>query len=281
MKKPYSILAALLAAVLTLTVPAAASSYNPSPSRPGDNQIVEGSDSNGNDLTDPNLSDRLVLTPYSKKDELPQEYKSTNFDYAMQNLTWDAAELALHDYLTPDMNTRWLTAVSVFYAHEHGDSGYIQLPATVRIATSLKYGAYCQVIRYSPKWAFASAAKQEEPHIVLLRNFTPLSDTVPDHSDYQWVRVPSELHEDGTLSLTIDQYGSYAIITYVVQEEPTAPTNPSQPTSPSTPTKPGVPESPQTGEAEHFPIAAAGLLLLACAGMVMFVKARRKDSHER
>lgn len=276
MKKTCSVFAALLAAVLLVSVPAAASDYNPSPSRPADNQIVAGVDANGNDLTDPNLDDRLVLTPYSKKDELPQEYKSTNFDYAMQNLSWDAAELALHDYLPPDMNTRWLTAVSVFYAHEYGDSGYIQLPATVRIATSLKYGAYCQVIRYSPKWAFASAAKQEAPHIVLLRNFTPLSDTVPDHSDYQWVRVPSELHEDGTLSLTVDQYGSYAIITYVVQEDPTAPTNPSQPTSPSTPTKPGVPESPQTGEAAHFPVMAAALFLLACTGMVLFVRNQEK-----
>lgn len=276
MKKTCSVFAALLAAVLLVSVPAAASDYNPSPSRPADNQIVAGVDANGNDLTDPNLNDRLVLTPYSKKDELPQEYKSTNFDYAMQDLTWDAVELALHDYMTPDMNPRWLTATTVFYAHEYGDSGIVSLPANVRIATSLKYGAYCQVIRYSPKWAFASAAMQDEPRIVLLRNFTPLSDTVPDHSDYQWVQIPSELHEDGTLSLTIDQYGSYAIITYVVQEDPTAPTNPSQPTSPSTPTKPGVPESPQTGEAAHFPVMAVGLFLLACTGMVLFVRNQEK-----
>lgn len=277
MKRVHFTLAAMLSALLmTSILSVSAAEYLPSPTRPSDTTIIEGTDANGNDLTDPNLDDRLVLTPYSKKgNELKQDYKHTNFDYAMEALTWEAAEAALHEQMTPDMNPRGLTAVSVFYAHEDDDSGIITLPAHVRISVPLKYGAFCEVIRYSPKWAYAeTAAVTKEPKIVLLRNFVPLSNLEEDHSDYQWVRIPSELHEDGTLSLTIDQFGSYAIITYRVNENPTEPsTDPSTPTNPTTPKPTTVPESPQTGEAERFPY---GLLLLVCAGAALIVKYREK-----
>lgn len=270
MRKTHSIFAFLLAAVLLVSVPAAAADYNPSPSR-RDWEIIEGTDASGNDLTDPNLSDRLVLTPYQRREEMKQSYKRTDFEAAMNALTREAGVQALKDKLTPDMKPEYLTSAGLFYAHEENDSGFVHLPASIRFTTPLKKGDFCEVLFFPQQTAASAAFSGAEPHIALLSSFTPLADTLG-----QWSRIPSQLHEDGTVSMTVEQYGSYAIITYVVQEEPTAPTNPSQPTSPSTPTKPGVPESPQTGEAAHFPVMAAALFLLACTGMVLFVRNQEK-----
>lgn len=256
MKKRFCFPAFLLILVIALQSPlsvfAAAVS---SPTNSGTPSIVEGTDDNGQDLLDPAISDILVITPYTKKQEMQQEYKQDNLELAMGALTWEAAETALKDEMTPEMNPRKLTAVSVFYVHEKNDNGIVELPANIRITTPLKKGAYAKVICFAPRIGFLSA--KSEPSIVLLSSFTP------DHSDHEWVCVPSQLNDDGTISFTVDYFTSYAIITYVAQETPGT-SDPSQPTVPGGTT---IPHSPQTGEPDmpYTSILAAALFAAAIA----------------
>lgn len=239
-----------------------ADNLSPSPSHP---TIVEGEDADGNDLTSPPYSDILVITPYSSKEEMRQGYKIDNFDIALSELTWEAAEFALADYMTPDMNPRNLTAVTIFYLHEKDDSKLVKLPARIRIATTLKKSDFVQLLAFRTR-ARVSAMDTDWPE-----EWEEWEEGDPDHSGYVWLRIPSTLYEDGTLEFIGDQFGSYAIITYRTQEntDPTVPT-PSDPTKPSESTKPttsggGTPHSPQTGEPDSNALPAIALVLIACA----------------
>lgn len=236
-------LTALLVCLATLlTLAASASGYSsPSPKPP---EVVEGEDDDGNDLTEPPFSDILKVTPYLRKDEMRQSYKQDNFDIAMEALTWEAAEFALEPYMTPDMNPRNLTAVSVFYVHEQDDNRIVRLPARLRITTPLKPTDFVELLAFRTR---ARGAQEESGD--------------PDHTGYVWLRIPSTMHEDGTLEFIAEDFGSYAIITYHAQETPD-PTDP-DPTTPTT--KPGdTPHSPPTGEPDSsFPGLAFALLAAA------------------
>lgn len=245
-----------------------ADNQSPSAFRP---EIVGDEDGDGNDLTEPPYSDILVLTPYRFREEMKQIYKIDNFDLAMEALTWEAAETALEEYMLPGMDPRKLTAVSVFYVHEKDDSKIIRLPAKLRITTQLTTKDYAELL------AFRSRARDNVPD-------EEWEAGDPDHTGYVWLRIPSTLHEDGTLSFTCENYGSFALITYHSQEstDPTTPSsepiNPSKPTSPTTkPTTPGTgtPSSPQTGEASSRLLPALALLLTASAAGLLGYRKKR------
>lgn len=248
-----------------LPLSASAGEYTPSPS-PDDFHIISGTDDSQNDITD-----ILVVTPYRRKTEMIQNYKQSNFDIAVTSLSWEVAEEALSEQLSPDMNPRNLTAEVIFYAHEKDDQGIVELPADIQIPTNLRPGDFCEVLAFQPRIGFLSN-HGEAPRVMLLSN---LPD--PDHSDYEWVRIPSQLH-DGYISLTVDHFGSYAVITYHATEVSDDPVSPTETTAPGTasPAGPTVPLSPQTGEEEELQRNYT-LPLAIVAGILAAITSRRKS----
>lgn len=270
--KPLRFMAgALLAASMLVgqcSLPASVAAYTPSPTVQ-DFQVIIAIDSEKNDV-----SDILLVTPYTQKGQLQQQYKQECFETAMNDLTWEAAENALKPHIDDtDFSYHNLSSEVVFYAHEKDDSGIIQLPVEIQIPTNLRPGDFCEELAYMPKAD---------------------STTESGEVEYEWVWIPSQLH-DGYITLTVDTYTAYTILTYHVTENPdeTVPTQPSEeptssdstdPTNASTPTeatKPGttgptIPHSPQTGE-EESEGRNYTLPLAIVAGILAAYTSRRKS----
>lgn len=218
---------------------ALAEDYVPSVT-PENATVVEATDAEGNDVTD-----LLVITAYVNREEM-QDYKVELFDSAYNELTWDMIGEVLADTLTPEMSHKNLMIERLFYVHEKGDSGIVQLPVTVTFTTNITRNQYCEVITY---WDGSARAA---------------------NGMHQWKRIPSVNNGDGTITILADHYGPYATVFYRVKENPTHPEDPGgqEPELNGTETGSGmisqVPHSPQTGEQSGIqPLLLAAAVIFA------------------
>lgn len=201
-------LAALVTALIFCLGLGAASVYGetfvPSITSKGAPEVEKAVDKGGNDVTD-----RLVITPYSDRDEL-NDKKKNNFENGYDSV--DLKEIAKQ--IDKKVDPENLSVTDLFYVHEENDSGTIELGVQVTI----KYDA-------SPK------------RIVEVFYF--------DGS--KWVKVEAVNNGDGTVTFVVNAYGPYMIVTNTVKEVLPG-GDPGQGVSAGSGNgADGVPVSPQTG----------------------------------
>lgn len=234
----------------------------PSVQNPGGPEIIVAEDGSSSDVTD-----RLVATPYVRKGDMQQIYKQQQFDLAVGALGGDRSESVLPEVLaeaiTPEMDAANLTVASLFYIHEEMDVDYVTLPAKVTLSCSLPKDAFCEVIMYMPnEHNRYTAARGTGLHLMpLSAGLRPLTSMEPGVRFGTWTWIPSVRNADGSVTLTVEEYGAYAMITYVTKENP----NP----------QPGgqVPSSPQTGEPGGLRVI--GLLAVAAAVLLGLLPGKR------
>lgn len=277
----------LAVSLCVMAVPAQAVEVDsPTNNRP---TIMDAIDAFGNDI-----KDILVITLYHLREEMKQGYKIENFEIAMRALTQKTIEAALKRFLLPGMNPKYLTTAMTFYVHEKDDEQIVQLPASIRISTPLSKGDYMQVLAFAPAGTNGDAISGATPlasrqTVTMPSLLSSRASAEVDHSNYEWIRVPSVLYDDGSIGLYVPHYGSYAVITYRAPEDEYDDSGDDSGSSSNSDfygdgsgtthgNKP--PRSPQTGDdAEKYAKYDYALFLVATAGYVAYllIKNRKKN----
>ena len=204
----------------------------PSVTSKGAPEVTKATDADGEDITDV-----LVVTPYSerddmsgtKKDTIERAYKAVNLgDIAkrindgIQNGTVTLPES--WGGQSPEFNEDNISVTDVFYIHEKDDSGVVKLGAHVTMKTTVSDNALVTIFYYNGS---------------------------------EWVQVPST--RDGAyVTFQVDAFGPYMVVTNTVAENTAEVTEAVEETNTAeaaesagttdTAVKNTIPTSPQTGE---------------------------------
>lgn len=185
--------------------------FVPSIEQKGSPEVIEAIDAEGNDVTS-----WIVVTPYSKRNTLDSEKRSVfmeSYQKADSRLFYDllkasGASLPVHD-------ASELVVTDLFNVHEFEDRGLVSLPVTLTLDTQLPARGFVAVFEYV---------------------------------NGRWQLIPAAIHADGSMTITVNQWGPFAIVTNLKQENSTV-------------------HSPQTGvdalnPLVFFGVAAAAVLVV-------------------
>lgn len=152
-----------------------ADTFVPSISSKGAPDVVEATDKNGKDVTD-----KLIITPYSQREELSNNKKEL-FEKGFENV--DIKDLA--SKIDKKVDPEKLAVTDVFYVHEKNDSGSIELGTKVTITYNVSPNRFVQIFYFDGK---------------------------------KWVPVETTVNGDGTITFQVDAFGPYLILTNTVNE---------------------------------------------------------------
>lgn len=170
-----------------------ADSFVPSISSKGAPDVVEAVDAGGKDV-----SDKLVVTPYSKKEDLSEKKKDRlekAFDDVKEKDLAEKINRALKDGAVA-VPERWgngavtldgeeLSVTDIFYIHEKNDSDIIQLGVEMVITTNIPENQMVVVMYYG---------------------------------ENGWEVVPCKRDSDGNVRFMVEHFGPYMIVTNTVVE---------------------------------------------------------------
>lgn len=213
MKRILKSLAAIALVVSTMTVMAAANSnFMPSVEYKGAPEILEAIDASGKDV----LS-WVIVTPYSQRHTLPDHHNDSFIDAYGEVDTKELYQILVNSKEKVPESAEQLVVTDLFYVHEFEDREMIENPVEVTFQTKLGPHAYVKVFEYV---------------------------------DGEWQLLPVTLHADGTISVKVNQWGPFAIVSDVKEESSSV-------------------SSPQTGvTASVLPLAAA----VVCVGLAAIRK---------
>lgn len=202
------ILKGLLAALLvcTMTVAAAANGkFMPSVEYKGAPELVEAIDAAGVDVTS-----WIIVTPYSQRDTLPSHHNSSFisaygdvdmnslYQLILQEAGQTAPRLSFRPALTGRQTAGLLAAnqsvpesvdqlvvSDLFYVHEFEDRNMIQPAVNIKYKVNLAPHAYLKVFEYV---------------------------------DGEWQLLPHVRNADSTISVQVNQWGSFALVTDLKEE---------------------------------------------------------------
>lgn len=207
----------LLTLILSLVGAVTANAkFVPSIEQKGAPEVLEAIDAEGNDVTS-----WIVVTPYSKRNTLDSEkhsvfvesYQKADSERFYTLIKNSGASLPVRD-------AGELVVTDLFNVHEFEDRGMISLPVTVRLDTRL------------PAHGFAA---------------------VFEFVDGQWQLIPAAIHADGSMTITVSQWGPFAIVTSLKHESSKVP-------------------SPQTGVDAVNPLVVFGMVGLGAAAVLVLRK---------
>lgn len=207
-------------------------SFVPSIEQKGSPEVNSAIDANGNDVTS-----WIVVTSYSKRSTLDsgkqsvfeESYRNADrnrfFDllksaYSLSaRTTGPVVTLLSNTNMTnlPVHDASELVVSDLFNVHEFEDRGMIALPVTLEMSTNLPAHTFTAVFEYVGG---------------------------------QWNNAPAVVHGDGTMTLTVNQWGPYAIVTNLKQESNLVP-------------------SPQTGVESALPLVCVGIVGAAALLLVL------------
>lgn len=203
----------ILSLVGTVTVNAR---FVPSIEQKGSPEVIEAIDNDGNDVTS-----WIVVTPYSKRNTLDREKRSVfveSYRKADSNLFYDLIKNS--GASLPARDASELVVTDLFNVHEYEDRDMISLPVTLTLDAGLPAHGFVAVFEYV---------------------------------DGQWQLIPVTIHADGTMTITVSQWGPFAIVTNLKQESS------------------GV-HSPQTGVDAANPLVGFGMVGLGAAALIVLRK---------
>lgn len=155
--------------------------YVPSIEQKGSPEVIEAIDAEGNDVTS-----WIVVTPYSKRNTLDNEKRSVfveSYRKADSELFYELIKAS--GASLPARDASELMVTDLFNVHEFEDRGLISLPVTLTLDVGLPAHGFVAVFEYV---------------------------------DGQWQLIPATIHVDGSMTITVNQWGPFAIVTNLKQE---------------------------------------------------------------
>lgn len=158
--------------------------FVPSIEQKGSPEVIEAIDAEGNDVTS-----WIVVTPYFKRNTLDSEKRSVfveSYQKADSELFYELIKAS--GVSLPARDASELMVTDLFNVHEYEDRGMISLPVTLTLDAGLPVHGFVAVFEYV---------------------------------DGQWQLIPAIIHADGTMTITVSQWGPFAIVTNLKQESST------------------------------------------------------------